>query len=352
MIFRQLFDAESSTFTYLLADEATRQGIIIDPVLDNFHRDSALVQELGLDLKYSIDTHVHADHITSAWLFKQHLGADIVISSHSHVRKADLYCGEGRRIEFGSRFVETRLTPGHTDGCMTLVLDDQSMAFTGDCLLVRGTGRTDFQQGDPVSMYRSISRKIFTLPDATLLWPAHDYSGRTVTSVLEEKTFNLRCGAGANEKDFVEYMNNLHLPHPDQIDQAVPANLQCGKTDDCQLIPDSSSWAPLHHTFAGIEEVDPDWVNENIDQVQIVDVREESEAMDSGGCIPGTINIPLSQLLSDAADLKPDQSVIVVCNSGILSAQGVVLLKRQGLDKVARMKGGLTAWAEKQYATT
>ena len=352
MIFRQLFDAESSTFTYLLADEATRQGIIIDPVLDNFHRDSALVHELGLDLKYSIDTHVHADHITSAWLFKQLLGADIVISSHSHVRKADLYCGEGRRIEFGSRFVETRLTPGHTDGCMTLVLDDQSMAFTGDCLLVRGTGRTDFQQGDPVSMYRSISRKIFTLPDSTLLWPAHDYSGRTVTSVLEEKTFNLRCGAGANEKDFVEYMNNLHLPHPDQIDQAVPANLQCGKTDDCQLIPDSSSWAPLHHTFAGIEEVDPDWVNENIDQVQIVDVREESETMDSGGCIPGTINIPLSQLLSNATDLRPDQSVVVVCNSGILSAQGVVLLKRQGLDKVARMKGGLTAWAEKQFATT
>jgi len=336
----------------LLVDDTSRQGTITDPVLEYFQRDSALVKKLGLDLKYSVDTHVHADHITSAWLLKQHLGSAIVYSSSSHVRHADLYCEEGACLQFGSRWLQIRLTPGHTDGCMTLVLDDRSMAFTGDCLLVRGAGRTDFQQGDATVMFRSILEKIFTLPDQTLLWPAHDYSGRTVTSVFEEKKFNPRCGAGAGQKEFVEYMNNLHLPHPGQIDQAVPANLQCGKIDDGRPLPDSAPWAPLHHTLAGIAEVDSRWVNENLDRVQIVDGREKDEIIDAGACIPGTINIPLSRLLSGAAGLQQDRPVIVVCNSGIRAAQGVVLLQRQGLNEVAKIAGGLSAWTEKQYATT
>jgi sulfur dioxygenase len=190
LVFRQLFDATSSTYSYLLGDARTRQAVFIDTVFEQHARDRALVEELGLELTAAIDTHCHADHVTGAWLMQQATGCRIGVSGRYQppIQGVDLPLDHGDRIAFGGRHLEVRATPGHTDGCLTLVTDDRSMAFTGDALLIRGTGRCDFQHGSAHALYRSITREIFTLPDACLVFPAHDYSGRTVSSVAEERS--------------------------------------------------------------------------------------------------------------------------------------------------------------------
>ena len=256
MIFRQLFDPQSSTYTYLLAD--SREAVLIDPVFEQARRDAALIQELGLKLKYSLETHVHADHITGASVLKQKLASRIAISAASGADGADLYVQPGEKIPFGRRCLEARATMGHTSGCMTYVLDDRSMAFTGDTLFIRGCGRTDFQQGDARSLYRSVRSQIFSLPDDCLIYPGHDYRGLTVTSVGEEKLYNPRLAESIGENDFVGYMTNLGLAHPKQMEIAVPANLKCGRPEKTSTLdPD---WAPLTYTFGGIWEVQPHWL--------------------------------------------------------------------------------------------
>jgi sulfur dioxygenase len=232
LVFRQLFDPPSSTYTYLLADGANGAAVIIDPVFEQVRRDAALIEELGLRLAYALETHVHADHVTGACLLKQRTGCRIALAANSGAEGADRYLVQDDVVAFGDRNLQVRQTPGHTNGCLTYVLDDRSMAFTGDCLFVRGTGRTDFQQGDPHAMYRSIHEQIFTLPDSCLLYPAHDYRGLTVTSVREERRFNPRLGGEIGEGDFTGYMKNLRLAHPKKLDVAVPANLKCGRRRD------------------------------------------------------------------------------------------------------------------------
>ena len=184
-----------------------------------------------------LDTHCHADHVTGAWLMQQATGCRIGISRRYQppIQGADLPLDHGDRVAFGGRHLDVRATPGHTDGCLTLVLDDQGMAFTGDALLIRGAGRCDFQQGSARALYRSITREIFSLPDSCLLFPGHDYSGRTVSSVAEERAYNPRIGGAADERDFVGFMENLNLPHPKQIDVAVPANLRSGQPADGKM---------------------------------------------------------------------------------------------------------------------
>ncbi len=193
-IFRQLFDSQSGTYTYLLGDDESRRAVLIDPVFEQVRREAALIEELGLELLYTLDTHVHADHVTGAWLLKERLGSQILIGGQSGAEGADRYLEHGERVEFGERYLEVRATPGHTAGCVTYVLDDESCAVTGDALLIRGAGRTDFQQGDPGVLYRSVHSQIFTLPASCLLYPGHDYRGLTVTSVAEERQFNPRLG--------------------------------------------------------------------------------------------------------------------------------------------------------------
>ena len=171
LVFRQLFDPTSSTYTYLLGCSATKEALLIDPVFEQARRDAALIGELGLTLKWTLDTHVHADHVTGAWLLKQRLGSAIALSAASGAAGADRLLQDGDRVEFGRRALEVRATPGHTSGCVTYVLDDESMAFTGDCILIRGSGRTDFQQGDPRALYRSVRSRIFALPESCLLYP-------------------------------------------------------------------------------------------------------------------------------------------------------------------------------------
>ncbi|KAM4650516.1 persulfide dioxygenase ETHE1, mitochondrial [Discoglossus pictus] len=230
LIFRQLFEPVSCTYTYLLADKATKEAVLIDPVLETAKRDAKLIQDLGLKMIYAANTHCHADHITGTGMLKKLLpGCKSVISKDSGAL-ADLHIQEGDHVKFGNFSLEARSTPGHTDGCLTYVLNDHSMAFTGDALLIRGCGRTDFQQGCPNTLYNSVHSKIFTLPDSCLLYPAHDYTGQTVSSVEEEKRLNPRLTK--SEAEFVKIMNNLNLARPAQIDIAVPANLKCGIQDD------------------------------------------------------------------------------------------------------------------------
>ncbi len=228
MLFRQLFDAESSTYTYLLADAQTRDAVIIDPVLEQLERDLSLIRDHGLTLRYALDTHVHADHVTALGSLRDRVGVKTVLSARAGVGCADLLVKDGDLLSFGNHALVVRETPGHTDGCVTYVTRDETMAFTGDAVLIRGCGRTDFQQGDARTLYRSVRDKVFSLPETTLLFPAHDYQGRTVTSVAEEKQLNPRLGEGKTEDEFVDLMSNLGLPYPNKIDIALPSNARCG----------------------------------------------------------------------------------------------------------------------------
>lgn len=233
MLLRQLFDKDTSTYTYLLADLGTKEAVIIDPVAEQADRDQKLLEELGLRLVYVLETHVHADHVTGAGELRDRLGAKSVVSRNGGAECADVLVDDGDTIQFGRHQLEVRATPGHTDGCVTYVAreGERTMAFTGDALFVRGCGRTDFQQGNPHTLYRSVHRKIYTLPEDTLIYPGHDYKGHTATTVAEEKAHNPRLNLSVSEEAFVDIMQALALPHPRQIDVALPANLQCGKPD-------------------------------------------------------------------------------------------------------------------------
>lgn len=344
LIFRQLFDPRSSTYTYLLGDQASRQAVIIDPVFEQVRRDSALIEELGLELVCSLDTHVHADHVTGAWLLKQRLGSQIVLARASEAEGADRYLEHGDHVDFGGRYLEARATPGHTASCLTYVLDDESCAFTGDALLIRGAGRTDFQQGSSVELFRSVHSQIFTLPASCLLYPGHDYRGLTVTSVAEEKEFNPRLGGSLNENDFTGYMNNLGLPHPKQIDIAVPANLKCGRQEEAQAMDGEPDWAPLNYTFAGIWEIHPQWVEDHMKDVQVVDVREPDEFDGPLGHIPDAKNIPLGSLGERLDEIPKERPLVVVCRAGGRSARASQILQQAGFEKVANLAGGMLLW--------
>ena len=352
LIFRQLFDQESSTYTYLLADDVSHQAILIDPVFEQARRDLALLDELGLQLVTVLDTHCHADHVTAAWLLKQRTGAHIGIAAQAGVEGADLLLNDGERVELGQRHVQVRSTAGHTDGCLTFVLDDESMAFTGDAILIRGCGRTDFQQGSAARLYRSIRTQIFSLPDNTRLYPAHDYNGLTVTSVAEEKRFNPRFGGQISESDFVGYMNNLGLPHPKKIDVALPANLRSGRPADGQLPDNTPSWAPLTYTFAGLWELDPLWLEEHRNAVRVIDVREVDEFNGPLGHIEGAELIPLGELATRVNQIKNDKPLVTVCRAGGRSAQAIVILRRAGRIEAANLAGCMLRWRAQGYAVT
>ena len=349
MIFRQLFDPQSSTYTYLLADPAARAAVLIDPVFEHARRDAALLAELGLKLLFTLDTHVHADHVTGAWLLKRRLGAQIALSKHSGAEGADCYLADGERVVFGKQRLEARATPGHTGGCMSYVLEDGSMAFTGDALLIRGCGRTDFQQGNARQLFRSVRERLFCLPDDCLLYPGHDYRGLTASSVGEEKMYNPRLAESIGEEDFVGYMTHLGLAHPKLMQIAVPANLRCGRPEHEDASTTEQDWAPLSYTFAGIWEIQPNNLEENLGRVQIVDVREPDEFGGSLGHIAGAKLIPLGLLTRRLEELSKDTPIALVCRSGARSAQASVLLRNAGFVRVANLAGGMLRWRALRY---
>uniref|UniRef100_A0A182K9S8 Persulfide dioxygenase ETHE1, mitochondrial n=1 Tax=Anopheles christyi TaxID=43041 RepID=A0A182K9S8_9DIPT len=229
--FRQLLDEQSHTYSYLLADITTKEAILIDPVLEQAKRDAQLINELGFTLKYArkLNTHMHADHITGTGFLKQLLPGTVSVISQNSGAKADKHLVDNETVKFGRHELRAMCTPGHTNGCMTFVVEEQGIAFTGDTLLIRGCGRTDFQEGDSRSLYRSVHERIFTLPENFRLFPAHDYKGNMETTVAEEKRYNPRLTKDVEA--FVELMNNLNLPYPKMIDKAVPANRECGLYD-------------------------------------------------------------------------------------------------------------------------
>ena len=222
---RQLYDRESSTYTYLLWDEQTRDAALIDSVDSQVERDLQLVDELGLTLKYTLETHIHADHITASGAIREKRGSKAVVHKNSHSDCADILVADGDSIQLGNHPIRILETPGHTDTCVSYHVDD--MVFTGDALLIRGCGRTDFQSGDPARLYDSIHNKLFSLPDETVVYPGHDYRGLHRSTIAEEKIHNPRLGNNRPKQEFVELMNSLA---PKKIAQAVPGNLECGLT--------------------------------------------------------------------------------------------------------------------------
>jgi sulfur dioxygenase len=225
MLFRQLFDPESSTYTYLVADPVSGQAAFIDPVLEQTERDLALLKELGLTLTHVLETHVHADHVTAAGQLRERTGCTVVASTKG-ASCVDLHVRHGDLVRVGGLAFWVLATPGHTDDSVSYLLGDR--VFTGDALLVRGTGRADFQNGDAGQLYDSITQILFVLPDELQVYPGHDYNGRTVTTIGEEKRFNPRL-AGKERAAFIQLMAELRLPPPKKLDIAVPANRACGR---------------------------------------------------------------------------------------------------------------------------
>lgn len=346
MLFRQLFDASSSTYTYLLADEASHEALLIDPVFEQASRDLALLNELGLTLKLVVDTHAHADHITAAWLLKQKTGCKIAVSANAGAENADILLQDGQHFGVQGVALEARATPGHTSGCTSFVLADHTMVFTGDALLIRGCGRSDFQQGDPARLFRSITEQLFTLPDDCIVYPAHDYNGRTCSTVGEEKRYNPRVGGGADERDFVEYMKAMQLPHPKKIEEALPNNLRSGKPANGQL-PEEPDWAELRVTFAGIPEVEPEWVLRHQAELTVLDVREAEEIGAPVAGLERVTVIPLSELRARIAEVPHDKPIVTLCRSGKRSSMAITILKAAGHDKVANIHGGVLHWLER-----
>jgi len=339
MILKQLFDQATWTYTYLLADPASREAVIIDPVIEQVERDLQLIGELGLELVYALDTHVHADHVTGSGRLREATGALTVVSSAAAVDCADQKVVHGDRLRFGSLELEVRATPGHTAGCVTYVVeaDGQTMAFTGDALFVRGSGRTDFQQGDARTLYRSVHEQIFSLPFDAIIYPGHDYRGHSSSTVAEEKAHNPRLNDAIDETRFVEIMNGLLLADPKHMDVAVPANLACGR--------------PANDVPPAVREVPPDVLG-NLSGYRMVDVRQPGETLiDRLGRVKlvqlgGAEVVPLPILRTASKSWPRDEPLLLVCRSGNRSRVACEYLLQMGFSDVTNLAGGMVAWTE------
>ncbi|MDG4812386.1 MBL fold metallo-hydrolase [Hydrogenovibrio sp. 3SP14C1] len=226
MKIRQLFDYDTWTYTYLLWDEKTKEAAVIDSVLEKVDRDEQHIKELGLNVKYLLETHIHADHITGAGPLRKRMGGQLVVHKHSGSECADILAVDGDVFKLGDQEIRALHTPGHTNNDITYQID--GAVFTGDTLMVRDCGRTDFQLGDNKAMYHSLTEVLFKLPDDTMVFPAHDYKGFSQSTIGEEKQFNNRAGNNKSYEDFSTIMDNLNLPNPKRIDIAVPGNMKCG----------------------------------------------------------------------------------------------------------------------------
>lgn len=227
MLFRQLFDPETSTYTYLIADPETQSAILVDPVLEQVERDRQLLAELGLTLHYCLETHIHADHITGTAQLREATGCVGIVPANAQAACANRFISDGEVLRVGSVTVEAIATPGHTDSHMAYLVNGTHL-LTGDALLIRGCGRTDFQSGDAGALYDVVTQRLLSLPDSTLVYPGHDYRGQTVSTIGEEKRWNSRF-RGRSREEFIQFMAALNLPNPKKIMEAVPANERCGR---------------------------------------------------------------------------------------------------------------------------
>jgi sulfur dioxygenase len=335
MIFRQLFDSISGTYTYLLASRHGGEALIIDPVLERVERYLQLVRELDLKLVKAVDTHLHADHVTGLGALRDRTHCITVMGEQTHADVVSMRVAEGDRIEIEGLRLDVLYTPGHTDDSYSFVLADR--VFTGDTLLIHGTGRTDFQNGDPRAQYDSIFNKLLKLPDETLVYPAHDYKGETVTTIGEEKIFNPRLRVKSVD-EYADLMNNLKLPNPKMMDVAVPANMQVGLRQEIAR----KGWA-LSAVEAMALRGRPD--------VAIVDLREKGER-DKHGIIPGSLHAPypdLQEHISAGGMLQElaaatGKRIVFCCAFGERSAMAVQAAQDAGLKTACHIAGGIDTW--------
>ena len=336
MIFRQLFDSTSGTYTYLLASRHGGEALIVDPVLERVDRYLQLVRELDLRLVKAVDTHLHADHVTALGALRDRTHCITVMGEQTHADVVSMRVAEGDRIEIEGLRLDVLYTPGHTDDSYSFVLGDR--VFTGDTLLIRGTGRTDFQNGDPRAQYDSIFNKLLKLPDETLIYPAHDYKGDTVSTIGEEKLFNPRLKVKSAD-EYAELMNNLKLPNPKMMDVAVPANMQVGLRQE-EIA--RKGWA-LSPAEAMALRSRPD--------VVIVDLREKSER-ERHGIIPGSLHAPYSDLQESIGAsgvlhklaASTGRRIVFYCAYGERSAMAVQAAQDAGLTTACHIQGGIDAW--------
>ena len=336
MIFRQLFDSVSGTYTYLLASRHGGEALIIDPVLEKVDRYIQLVNELDLKLVKAVDTHLHADHITGLGALRDRTQCITVMGDMSKVDVVSMRLSEGDKLTIEGVALDVLYTPGHTDNSYSFLMKDR--VFTGDTLLIRGTGRTDFQNGDPRAQYNSIFNKLLKLPDETMVFPAHDYKGETVSTIGEEKAFNPRLQVQSLDQ-YVTLMNGLNLPNPKMMDVAVPANMRVGFAQEAIA---QRGWAVS--AADAIKLVGrPD--------VTLVDLREKSER-EKYGVIPGSLHAPYPDLhdniqpggmLHELATAT-GKRILFYCAFGERSAMAVQAAQDSGIAAACHIHGGIDAW--------
>jgi len=338
MIFRQLFDHTSSTYTYLLASGVGREALLIDPVLEQTDLYIRLLEELDLKLVKAVDTHCHADHVTALGELRDRTRCITVMGRKTDVDLVSMRVDEGDRIEIENIGLDVLYTPGHTDDSYCFLSD--GALFTGDTLLIRGTGRTDFQNGDPRTAYESIFGKLLTLPDETLVYPAHDYKGETVSTIGEEKAYNPRLQVSSADQ-YAEIMNGLNLPDPKMMDEAVPANLSIGyHPDDPELHA---------HTIEAIEALR----RFEEDGALFIDLREAGERTKTG-VIPGSLHASYGSLeeavrpggLLAAVTAQSRTPPLLYCAFGERSALALRILKDAGIGAATHLAGGVEAWSK------
>ena len=336
MIFRQLYDSVSGTYTYVLASRRGGEALIIDPVLEKVERYLQLLQELDVRLVKAVDTHLHADHITGLGALRDRTHCITVMGEQTHADVVSMRVAEGERIGIEGLCLDVLYTPGHTDDSYSFMLGDR--VFTGDTLLIRGTGRTDFQNGDPRAQYDSIFNKLLRLPDETLVFPAHDYKGDTVSTIGEEKFFNPRLKVKSID-EYVDLMNNLKLSNPKMMDVAVPANMQVGLR---QAEIARRGWA--------ISATDALALPGRAD-VALIDLRERSER-EKHGTIPSSLHAPYPDLQENIGKggmlhelaTATGKRLVFYCAFGERSAMAVQAAQDAGLTSACHIEGGIAAW--------
>jgi sulfur dioxygenase len=334
MIFRQLFDSVSGTYTYLLASRRGGEALIIDPVIEKVDRYLQLIRELELRLVKAVDTHLHADHITGLGALRDRTHCITVMGEQTRADVVSMRLSEGEKLTIEGLALDVLYTPGHTDDSYSYRMDDR--VFTGDTLLIRGTGRTDFQNGDPRQQYDSIFNKLLKLPESTLVFPAHDYKGETVSTIGEEKAFNPRLQVKSAD-EYAALMNSLNLPNPKMMDVAVPANMKVGLGQD-EIA--RRGWA-VGATEALALVGKPG--------IAFIDLRETSERQ-KHGVIPGSLHAPYPDLLANIApggplrSLAANQRLLFYCAFGERSAMAVQAAHDAHLASTCHLQGGIDAW--------
>lgn len=336
LIFQQLFDAETFTYTYLLADAVSKEAILIDTVIENVDRDLKLIDELGLNLTIVLDTHIHADHVTGSGKIRSLRGVKTAVPIKSNIACADLNLSEGDEIKFGAFTIQVLETPGHTDASISFTCED--MVFTGDALLIRGTGRTDFQSGSSSDLYDSITKKLFSLPKQTVIYPGHDYKGFTTSTIELEMKHNPRLDGGRSKAEFIKIMNDLKLAYPKKIDEALPANQACGSV--------SLGKADTEYKTVSAQEA-----KAQLREVFIIDVRGPDEFHGELGHIAGAHQVTLGpELNSFLEGCDRQKNIFFVCRSGQRSATASNIAIQMGFQKVSHLGGGMISWNQNKFA--